>query len=206
MLLDCIFRSGIETSWQIKKNKSLEREHAKIVALLKAFDLYVEERQQVLDKDYNVIYDEYAFNISDFLRGNFIKHRSKKDVAILLQELADDKIIRSEYQKQMEDEHSFLKKVFRHLVDYRMVLQQGLHTLTYQHITETRILCRSQSVMEQQAEMIDRALLKIIGYKKPVPEKVLIRKYNFPKPKTKTSPDTGLISSNKSLEEILAAL
>lgn len=199
-MLDLIFSSGIKSSWQIKGNKSLEEEHAKIVVLLKAFDLYVEKKQSLFDKNYRKISERYGFDIGDFYCGNFIKKRSKEEINTLLKQLAEDKIIRREYRSQMENEYSFLGKVFRHLVDYRWRLQQSIDTLTYHHITETFILYRSHSVMEQQAEMINAALLKIIGHKKPIPEKVLVKKYGYPKT------EAGRLTGNKSLQEILDAL
>ncbi|MBW9279499.1 hypothetical protein [Bacteroides fragilis] len=203
MLLDCIFRSGIKTSWRIKENQSLEHEHAKIVALLKAFDLYVVERQQVLDKHYSIICDEYAFNISDFLRGNFIKYRSKKDAAILLKELVDSKIIKPIQQQQQKKDVCFLvREIFKNLTDSRMGIQQSINSIPRYCTIESLVLSNTLAVLEQQAKIIDSALLKIIGYKKPVPEKVLIMKYDFPVP----MPETGLLTSFKTLEEILDAL
>lgn len=201
MLLDCIFRSGIKTSWRIKENQSLEKEHAKIVALLKAFDLYVVERQQVLDKHYSIICDEYAFNISDFLRGNFIKYRSKKDAAILLEELANNKIIKP-IQQPKKDACCLVREIFKNLTDSRMGVQQSINSIPRHCTNETLVLSNALVVLEQQAKIIDAALLKIIGYRKPVPEKVLIMKYDFPVP----MPETGLLTGNKDLKEILAAL
>lgn len=201
MLLECTFRSGIKTSWRIKGNQSLEKEHAKIVALLKAFDLYVVERQQVLDKHYSIICDEYAFNISDFLRGNFIKYRSKKDAAILLEELANNKIIKP-IQQPKKDACCLVREIFKNLTDSRMGVQQSINSIPRHCTNETLVLSNALVVLEQQAKIIDAALLKIIGYRKPVPEKVLIMKYDFPVP----MPETGLLTGNKDLKEILAAL
>lgn len=201
MLLDCIFRSGIKNSWRIKENQSLEKEHVKIVALLKAFDLYVVERQQVLDKHYSIICDEYAFNISDFLRGNFIKYRSKKDAAILLKELANNKIIKP-IQHPKKDACCLVREIFKNLTDSRMGIQQSINSIPRHCTNETLVLSNALVVLEQQAKIIDAALLKIIGYRKPVPEKVLIMKYDFPVP----MPETGLLTGNKDLEEILAVL
>lgn len=199
MLLECTFRSGIKTSWRIKGNQSLEKEHVKIVALLKAFDLYVVERQQVLDKHYSIICDEYAFNISDFLRGNFIKYRSKKDTAILLEELANNKIIKP-IQQPKKDACCLVREIFKNLTDSRMGVQQSINSIPRHCTNETLVLSNALVVLEQQAKIID--LLKIIGYRKPVPEKVLIMKYDFPVP----MPETGLLTGNKDLKEILAAL
>lgn len=196
MLLDCIVRSDIKTSWQIKDSEYQQTEHAKIVALLKAFGLYVEEKQPVFDK--NKISDDYAFDISDFLNGNFIRKRSKKDITILLKELEESKIIRQPYQRQQKNIYFFLRQVFKYLIDYRITLHHNIETLSHHHISGTLILYHSLILMEQQAEIIDSALLKIIGYKTPVSEKVLIKKYGFPKDE--------ILTEGKSLEEILAAL
>jgi len=198
MMLECILRSGIKTSWRVKENTSLQNEHAKIVALLKAFDLYFEERQLLYNKNHDLISDGYAFDISDFYRGNFIKKRSKKEVAILLDELAEDKIIRPIVKCQRGSVHTLLTGIFAKLIDYRIALRQSIYCIPSYRISEELILSNSLIVLEQQAEIIDSAILKIIGYKKPVPEKVLIKKYGFP--------ETGLLTGNKSIEELIAAL
>lgn len=198
LLLDCIFCSGIKSSWQIEGNKSLEIEHAKIIALLKAFDLYVVEKRQVFDKRYKKIIEKDAFDIEDFYCGNFIKRRSKEEISELLEQLAEDKIIRRDFRLYPKDDCSCLSWAFCYLVDYRFTLQQSIDTLSFEHVTGTFILYQFMKQLEQQAEKIDSALLKIIGYKKPVPEEVLIRKYGFP--------ETERLTDFSSLEEIIDAL
>lgn len=198
MLLDFIIRYGIKKSRLIKEKKSLKDEHNKIVALLKAFDLYVEEKQQVLDENNRKISESYAFNIADFYSGNFIKKRSEAEVTKLLEQLKKEKIIRLNFRMYPEDDYSYLSRVFEYLVDYRLMVQQSIKTLTFEHVTETFILYSSLNVLEQEAEKIDFAILMIIGNKEPIPEEVLINKYGFP--------DAGPLTGNKTIEDIIAAL
>ena len=100
MLLDYVICSDIKTSKQAKNNLLLQNEHDRIVTLLKAFDLYVEEKQAILDKDYNKVGEEYGFDVSDFLRGNFITKRSEKEAISLVNEVVDDSSLLQQAQER----------------------------------------------------------------------------------------------------------
>lgn len=204
MLLDCIVCSDMKTSRQAKNNLLLQNEHDKIVALLKAFDLYVEEKQAILDKDYNKVGEEYGFDISDFLRGNFITKRSEKEAISLLNEVVDNNRLLQQAQEghAEKDVYFFLSNVFKGLITFRRDLQCCIDYYNLAHwpeiMTNKFVLLDSMKEIKPQANKIDIILLKIIGDKKPVSEKVLIKKYGFPK--------SDLLAGLKSVKEILAAL
>jgi len=203
MLLNYVVCSDIKTSKQAKNNLLLQNEHDKIVALLKAFDLYVEEKQAILDKDYNKVGEEYGFDISDFLRGNFITKRSKKEAINLLNEVVDNNRLQQAQERHPEkDVYFFLSNVFKGLITFRRGLQRSIDYYNSAHwpkiMTNKLILRDSIEVIQPQADKIDAILLKIIGDKKPVSEKVLIKKYGFPK--------SDLLAGLKSVKAILAAL
>lgn len=196
MMLDSIICSGIKSSWQIKENQSLRNEHAKIVALLKAFDLYVEEKQPIFNKHNDKIGEKYAFDISDFYKGNFIRKRSKKEVAVLMEELADEEVIfKPHHFRQTTDMYSFLCRVFNDLINHRINLQQIMDNPSYYRLKETIAIAYSLAITSHQIRIIDFVLLKIIGYKRPIPEKVLIKKYGFP--------ETGLLTGDQSIADLL---
>lgn len=204
MLLDYVVCSDIKTSKQAKNNLLLQNEHDKIVALLKAFDLYVEEKQAILDKDHNKVGEEYAFDISDFLRGNFITKRSEKEAISLLNEVVDNNRLLQQAQEghAEKDVYFFLSNVFKGLITFRRDLQCCIDYYNLAHwpeiMTNKFVLLDSMKEIKPQANKIDIILLKIIGDKKPVSEKVLIKKYGFPK--------SDLLAGLKSVKEILAAL
>lgn len=198
MMMELIFNYGAKSSWQIRGKKPREYEYAKIVSLLKAFDLYVEDKQTVFDKHCGDLVEKDDFNIGDFYRGNFIKKRSEEEIAELLRQLKEDRIIRQDFRFPPEDDCSYLSRIFSYLVEYRFTLQQSMNVLSFEHVTETFILYQSLRQIEQEVEKIDSVLLKIIGDKEPVSEEVLIQKYGFL--------ETGLLTGSKSLAEIIAAL
>jgi len=203
MLLDYVVCSDIKTSKQAKNNLLLQNEHDKIVALLKAFDLYVEEKQAILDKDYNKVGEEYRFDMRDFLKGNFIRKRSKEEAISLLNEVVDNNRLQQAQERYPEkDVYFFLSNVFKGLITFRRDLQCCIDYYNLAHwpeiMTNKFVLLDSMKEIKPQANKIDIILLKIIGDKKPVSEKVLIKKYGFPK--------SDLLAGLKSVKEILAAL
>jgi hypothetical protein len=193
MLLDLIFISEIEESWQIGSNKSLQSDYAQIVALLKAFDLYVEEKHTVYDKNGNKTNEESVFGIEYFLNGNFIRKRNTKEVSDLLKEILE---LYNEYQPEPKEpprinasKCRILTQIFNEVIGYRRGLEQSMRYYdcfiannSSTNISEGLIKNISFKELEKQVQKLDDILLKIIGEKEPVPETELIEKYGFPPP------------------------
>jgi len=198
-LLVLVSRSKIQSSCEIEENELLQTQHAQIVALLKAFDLYVEENKGKCDQNFNIIKDEYAFDMEDFLSGNFIKKRSMEDAFNLMKSFVKNKITE---QPPICIVHFFLGETFKDLIGFRRGLQQSIDyrpsiLSSRTNIAKMLILDKSQEIVEQQIEQIDAILLKIIGDKDPVSEKDLIEKYGYPE---------HISFYGKTEEEILAML
>jgi hypothetical protein len=163
----------------------------KIVALLKAFDLYADSQ----------IDEEKVKVIAGFLTGNFILTRNEKEGVKILQELLDlldAKTILDEYLKGSNKSNWLLRICFEDLLGYRKRLNNVGHYSYYRseysfshdfdyfefflQKTFPVALLRKLSINEliRQKQRIDDILLKIIGEKEPVSESELIEKYGFP--------------------------
>lgn len=116
-----------------------------------------------------------------------------------MDEFVKTKIIKSPTREQLEEgTHVFLCNFFEDLIELRRRLQKSLDYCFYDGLSRMPILHNTLRSITRRAEKMDSVLLKIIGDKEPVSKTDLMEKYGYP--------EVGLLTGNKSLEEILAAL
>lgn len=204
-LLHLVLNSKLRDSWQADSSEELQIEHAKIVALLKAFDLYVEYKTNTTS----------TFCISSFLDGNFIKGKTHEEVSRVWKKII---ALQRKYTPMIEEQCQYddceffaLAQIFENVLAYRRGLEKSMNHYRFFIKNNLRAsiparLIRNLSVeeLQMQIQKLDNILLLIMGHKEPVSEEELINKYGFPDEDTLTKPQ--LLSGNKTIEDILAAL
>ena len=177
----------------------LKHLHEKVVAVVKAFDMYV-ETVIVYNKTFK---EETKFRIEDLFEGNFLSKRSKDEICALLQELAgltgnrDFRKLHVKYDSGELTTHgiySVLGAVFGKMLEYRGQLY-GVNTFCLyagsdffrlpllkrgNYIAEKLLEKYSMKTIKASEQKIDAVLLKFIGEKEPVSRKVLKEKFGFP--------------------------
>lgn len=159
-----------------------EWHNKKIIALLKAFDLYVDNRDETHKK-------------LDLKSIIFITNRDRREVLQLLQEFSDlagkgawYESENTQFFLQVEDDlvHKLVMSIFHNLLVFRKSLHQ---TMQYDsnpdwdmsdELSDAIIKKRFLRNIKLQLKKIDGLLLKIIGEHEPIAESELIEKYGFP--------------------------
>jgi hypothetical protein len=208
MLLDSVFDFDLTvmicdaTPEYDRDTIGIKHEYDRVIALLKAFDLYVKPAPL---SEWDASYCEdtgmeefkcfdlgWIDGIAEFITGDFILKRDNGSVSKLLQELfhlSELKYERmNEYYKHCNSEQEIAKKIFDEIFKHRASLNRLLNGNTinryYRENTAKtvaeKLICRNSfKALLDSASKLDDILLKIIGEKEPVPETELIEKYSF---------------------------
>lgn len=155
------------------------------IPILKAFDLYVDEKYLLLFAEDSDEYKEEEANIvGDFAEANFIEKRSENEVVALLNEIIGNEELKAEQEKHPKGNvYFFLRHIFEELFHYRAQLQKIINSYDAKFLSGVwgckSIFEKSARNIRLEANKIDAILLKIIGDKKPVSKTVLIREYGY---------------------------
>ena len=172
----------------------------KIIAVLKAFDMYVETVVVFLITKKK----KSIFRIDDLFEGNFLSKRSASEIYALLQELADliDKKLflklQREYDKgklSVHELYHIIGDIFEEFLNYRSDLPCEIFFINYtgkrwmKHIARKLLWKHWGKKVDIYKEQIDTVLLKIMGEKEPISRRELKEKYAFPEPQKRGKED-----------------
>jgi hypothetical protein len=189
MLLEEIFDLPISSVNEIENNEIFKIKYERIVALLKAFDLYEEKEITKYDAKGKAIRVKQC-DIEYVSQGKFILKRDRNIISEILQDIINISEKHYFFDKKHpfdKEEYFILKNFFMDMFEYRKELQSLINYYN-RYLEADKGICLSAAItwklsrknLVSQAHEIDKIMGKIMGEEKIVSETELIEKYGFP--------------------------